>query len=164
MYTLNMSEAWLNFAIVIFIQFLVFIAYAYYAKKLSKVPQTLIKGILIGMIFGLLFDLVFGKLLGFHSYVLGFGTSFLILNAAISFGLFSANILLLERIQFPYFYIWTIFIMAIYEITNLFFPVWNWKLALPSIQFLLILSIGYLCGAILIIKISNVTKYIKRLF
>jgi len=159
-----MSKAWLNFAIVIFVQFLVFIAYAYYAKKLSKVPQILVKGILVGIIFGLSFDFVFGELLDFHSYVLGFGISFLILNAAISYGLFSANILLLERIQFPYFYIWTIFIMSIYEITNLFFPVWNWKLALPSIQFLFVLSIGYLCGAILIIGISNATKYLKHLF
>ena len=159
-----MLGAWLNFAIVIFMQFLVFIAYVYYAKKISKLPQILAKGILIGIIFGLFFDFVFGELLGFHSYILGFNISFLILNATISYGIFSANILLLERMQFPYFYISTIFIMAIYEITNLFFPVWNWKLSLPPIQFLLILSIGYICGAIFIIKILNVTKYIKHMF
>jgi len=164
MYTLNMSGAWLNFIIVIFVQFLIFITYAYYTKKLSQVPQVLIKGILIGLIFGLSFDFVFGKLLGLHSYILGFGMPFLVLNTAVSYGFFSANILLLERIRFPHFYIWTIFIMVIYEITNFFFPVWNWGFTLEPFQFLLVLSFGYILGAIFIIGISNTFKYIKRVF
>ncbi len=159
-----MSDTWIYFAIVIFMQVLVFVAYAWYSKKLSKVPQALTKGVLIGIIFGLSFDFVFGKFLGFHSYGLGFGISFLILNAAVSYGLFSANILLLEGMRFPYFYIWTIFIMAMYEITNFFFPVWNWKLGLPPVLFLLVLSVGYICGAILVIRISKVAKYLKHLF
>ena len=159
-----MSVAWLHFSIVIFVQFLVFIICAYHLKKVSQVPHILIKGIMIGIIFGLPFDLILGEFLNFHSYILGFSISFLVLNTAISYGLFAANILLLEQMKFSYFCIWTICIMVVYEITNLFFPVWNWEIILPPIQFLLMLSAGYLGGAILVIRIFNTTKYLKRLF
>ena len=159
-----MSEAWLNFAIVIFVQFIVFIAYAYYAKKLSKVPRILAFGALVGIVFGIPFDLIVGKYFGLYSYVLGFDTLFLVFNWIFLNGLFVANTLLMQRLRIPYFFLGTIALMAIHEIPNYFFRVWTWKFVLPYFEFLLVLSIGYFCGAIVIIGILNASKYLKRLF
>ena len=149
-YTLYMPETWLNFSVIIFVQFLLFIICAFYEKRLSDVARILGLGILTGIVFGLLFDLVFGKFSGFHEYVLGFGVFFLILNAALSYSLFAANILLMQRLRLLQFYIWTVVIVAVYEITNYFFPVWTWEFTLSPIELLMVLSAGYFGGAILI--------------
>jgi len=146
----------LNFAIVIFVQLLLFITCAYHEKKLSNVPRILGWGVLIGIAMGLSFDLVLGKFFGLSSYALGFGAFFLIINAALSYGLFAANILLLQRVRLAHFYIWTVVIVAVYEITNHFFRVWKWELGLPPIEFLIVLSVGYFGGAILVAIISHV--------
>lgn len=149
-------EAWLNFAVVIFTQLFLFIICALHEKKFSDAPRILGWGVLIGIVMGLSFDLVLGKLFGFSSYALGFGAVFLIVNGALSYGLFVGNILLLQRARLMQFYIWTIVIVAVYEITNYFFRVWTWKFALPPIEFLTILSAGYFGGAILVAIISHV--------
>lgn len=151
-----MLEAWLNFAIIIFVQFLLFITCAYYKKRLSDVPRILGLGVLTGIILGLSFDLVLGKFFGLNSYALGFGPFFLILNAALSYGIFVANILLLQQARLPYFYVWTLLVMAVYEITNYFFRVWTWEFSLPDIAFLSVLSAGYFGGAILIAVVWHV--------
>jgi hypothetical protein len=150
-----MSDAWLDFATMILIQSLLFIAFALSQKRFSEVPRILAQGFLIGIPFGLGFDLILGKYLGLSSYVLGFNAFFLIPNAILSYGLFAANILLLKRMRCQYFLTWTLFITAVYEIANLFFPVWDWKINLPPIPFLIVLSIGYVGGAILVIKVSK---------
>jgi hypothetical protein len=146
-----MSEAWLHFASIISVQFLLFIFCAFYEKKLSHISRVLGQGILTGLIFGLAFDLIVGKFLGFHSYLLGFGVSFLILNAALSYGIFAANILLLKDVRLVRFYIWTLVIVTVYEITNHFFRVWTWEFSSSPFEFLIVLLVGYLAGAILII-------------
>lgn len=151
-----MLEDWLNFAIIILVQLLLFTAHAYYEKRLSDVPRILGYGVLIGIVFGIPFDLVVGKFFGLHSYALGFGAFFLILNATLSYGLFAANTLLMQRARLVHFYIWTIGIVAVYETTNLFFRVWTWEFALPDIAFLIVLSAGYFGGAILVAVISHV--------
>lgn len=145
-----MSEAWLNFTIIIIIQSLLFVFYTYYEKKLSDIPHVLRLGILTGIIFGLLFDFILGKLFGLHSYALGFGVLFLILNSALSYGLFAATILLMQRARLIKFCVWTLIVTAVYEITNHFFHVWTWEFALSQVQFLIVLSVGYFAGAILI--------------
>jgi len=145
-----MLEAWSNFTVIIIIQLLLFIFCAYYEKRLSDAPRILGLGVFTGIIFGLLFDFIIGKLFGLHSYVLGFGVLFLILNAALSYGLFAATILLIQRVQLIHFYIWTFVIVAVYEIANHFFRVWTWEFVLSHDQFLIVLSVGYFAGAILI--------------
>lgn len=150
-----MSEAWLDFGTMILIQFLLFVAFALHQERLSETPRLLVQGFLIGIPLGLGFDLILGNYLGLSSYVLGFNAPFLIPNAILSYGLFAANILLLQRMGWQYFLIWTLLIMAIYEIANLFFPVWSWKFNLPAIPYLIVLSIGYIGGAILVLKLSK---------
>lgn len=144
-----MLEAWLNFAIIIFVQLLLFVIYAYYVKRISDIPRILGWGVLIGIAVGLLFDLVLGKFLGLYSYALGFGSFFLTLNGALSYGIFAANTLLLQHARFSHFYIWLIVVIAVYEITNLFFRVWTYEFVLPHIAFLAMLLVGYSAGAIL---------------
>ncbi len=152
-----MSEAWLNFTIVIFVQLLLFIIHAYYEKKLLDVARILGWGVLSGIVLGLFFDLVFGKFFNLFSYTLGFGTLFLILNAALFYGLFAANTLLMQQVRLPHFYIWTMVIGAVSEITNLSFNLWTWKFtSLPLIEYLIVLSAGYFGVAILLALVWHV--------
>jgi len=155
-YFRHMLEAWLNFTVVIFVQALLFIICAYYTKKLPDIPGVLWRGIPVGIALGLLFDCIVGRLFGLHSYTLGFGVFFLVLNAAFSYGLFVANILLLRRVTLFHFYIWIIVIVAVYETTNYFSRVWTWEFALTHIEFLIVLLVGYLVGAVLVATISHI--------
>lgn len=159
-----MSGAWLNFTIVVFVQLFLFIAGAYFEKRLSNIVRILGLSVLIGTVFGALIDLILGKFFGLHSYTLGFGTVFLILNWILLNGFFVANILLAQRMRLSYFYIWTIILVATYEIPNHFFRVWTWEFALPPLQFLIILSAGYFGGAILVAIISHVFFGYRFLF
>ena len=145
-----MQEAWLGFLIVLVVQFLLFIIHAHYEKKLPDVTRILGQGVLSGIVLGLLLDLIFGKFFGLFSYKLGFGVFFLILNAALLYGLFAANILLMQRTRLVNFCLWTIAVGAAFETINLFFPMWTWKFAVPSIQFLIIFLAGNLGAAILV--------------
>ena len=152
-----MSEAWFNFAIVVFVQLLLFLAHAYYEKKLSDVPRILGQGVLSGIVLGLLFDLIFGKFFGLFSYALGFGALFLPLNAALFYGLFAANTLLMQQVRLPHFFIWTMVVGAVTEITNLFLPLWTWKFSsLPPIEYLIVLSAGYFGVAILVAAVWHI--------
>lgn len=149
-----MLGPWINFAIVICIQLLLFIICAYREKKLSDIPNLLWKGVLIGIPMGLLYDHL-GNFLGINSYVLGFGLPFLLVNAAFSYGLFVANILILRNARLTHLYIWTVIIVIVYELTNHLFPVWIWEFALSPILFFLTLSAGYFGGAIFVSMISH---------
>ncbi|MFA6273728.1 MAG: hypothetical protein WC662_01050 [Candidatus Paceibacterota bacterium] len=151
-----MSEAWLNFIIVIFVQFLLFVIHAYYEKKLSDVPRILRKSVLSGIVLGLLLDLIFGKFFGLFSYTLGFGAFFLILNAALLYGLFVANTLLMQRVRLAHFFIWTMVVAAVFEITNLFFHMWTWEFVLPPVEFLIFISAVNFGPAILIATVWHV--------
>lgn len=150
-----MSEAWLNFSVVILVQFLLFLVSAYFSRRLSDVPRILGWSALIGIVMGLSFDLVLGKFFGLNSYALGFGPFFLIVNGLLSYGLFAGNILLLQQTRLVPFYISTMGIVAVYEIINYFFRVWTWEFTLPPIEFLIVLSAGYFGGALLIALTSH---------
>lgn len=145
-----MSEAWLDFIIVIFVQLILFVIHACYEKRLSDVPRILGWGIFSGIVPGLLFDLIFGKFFGLFSYTLGFGLFFLTLNAALLYGLFAANMLLMQRARLAHFFIWTMIVGAVFEITNLFVPLWTWEFAVPSVEFLIVFLAVNFGGAILI--------------
>lgn len=150
-----MTEAWINFGILLFAQFLVFVVIALYENKISSIWRFLGQGILIGVPFGLSFDLVLGKLLGLSSYALGFGAPFLILNAAFSYGIFAATILLLRQQPTLHFYISILFLTALYEILNLFLHVWEWKFPIPESLFPIVLAIGYTVGAVLVVRVAR---------
>lgn len=150
-----MSEAWSNFGILLLVQFLIFLSFAFYEKKLTKIGDILGKGILIGIPLGLFFDLVVGKFLGLSIYALGFGALFLLPNGAFSYGIFAATILLLRHHRPLYFCISTLFITVLYEVVNLFLHVWEWRFPVPTFLFPVVLGVGYIAGAILVIRIFD---------
>ena len=55
---LMISGDWLNFAIMILVQFNFFFVCALYYKKLSEVPFLLLHGIIIGIVVGLVLILI----------------------------------------------------------------------------------------------------------
>ena len=152
-----MSEAWLNFAVVIFVQLLLFIVHAYYEKRLVGVLRILERGVVSGIALGLFFELVLGKIFGLWLNTLGFDVLFLTLNIALLYGLFAANTLLMQQARLAHFYIWTMIVGAVSEITNLFFPMFAWGFAyLPPVEYLFVLSIGYFGGAVLVAAVWHV--------
>lgn len=155
-----MPEAWINFGVLLLVQLLIFVALAIYEKKLSSAWRVLTTGILIGIPFGLSFDLVLGHILGFSTYALGFDWSFLLPNAALSYGVFAATILLL-RLQPLYFCVATLLITALYEFANLFLHVWEWHFPVPVAVFPLVLGIGYVAGAVLVVRVERLFRVIK---
>lgn len=151
-----MEATWLNFAVLIFGQLLLFVAIVAYQKRFGEASRFLRRGALIGFFFGLIFDLVFGKVVGLHSYVLGFGAFFLLLNALLSYGLFSATMLLFSEKKPLYLFAMSFLAMLAYETVNQFFHVWTWKFSLPATQFLVTLSVGYFAGSLLVIFVEKV--------
>ncbi|MFZ2887202.1 MAG: hypothetical protein WA021_05280 [Minisyncoccia bacterium] len=156
-----MPEAWLHFAVVVSVQFLLFIAHAYYAKKISDVPRLRWQGALIGLGMGLFYDLVIGKFFGLASYELGFDAFFLVVNGTLSYGVFAANTLLMQQARLRDILAWIVVLTAVYEIVNYFFRVWTWHfhhlLAFSSlIEFLIVLLFGYFTGAIFVAALSRI--------
>ena len=145
-----MSEAWLNFAVMFFVQLLLFLVHAYFENKLVDVPRILWQGAVSGIVPGLLCDLLFGKYLGLAWYTLGFGPLFLILNAALLYGIFAANMLLMQQARLLYFCIWTVVVTAVFEITNLFFRSYTYTFAVPSPEYVIVAFAGPIGVAIVI--------------
>lgn len=144
-------EDWLNFAIVGFVELILFIACAIYEKRSSDAPRLLFLGILAGMPLGLISDFV---LWGTYSYPLGYGWFYLFLNAAIVYGLFTATVLLLQQVRLLRFAIWSIAMVAVYEITNHFFPVWAYNVT-PFLGLLAFVLVGYFATAVFIALICH---------
>lgn len=163
-YTTHVPEVWMNYAIFIAVQILIFITHAVYENRLKDTPRLLGLGVLIGIGVGLFFDIIFGKFFGLFSYGLGFGYSSLILNAVVLYGLFVADILLLQNARLVYAVLWISMITVVYEGINLFFPVWTWELVLPQITHIVVILIIYFGGAITVAAIGQIMfKYRFRL-
>lgn len=150
-----MSVAWISFGVVIFAQFIFFVLSAFYYKKSRSIPRLLLLGIILGTAIGLLYDNLLGKYFGLFSYTLGFETIFLLLNASLSYGLFVATILLIQKVNTVHFVAWLSTLIAVYEITNYFFPVWSYNFSLPFIPFFILCLAGYSSGALLASVISK---------
>jgi hypothetical protein len=118
---------WASFLAIIAMQFAVFLALAY--KKSAHVSLTkriVVMGIVAGALFGIAFDLIVGQYLGIFNYHLGFELPFLLVNGALSYGLWMLTVLLLQRDRLIAFCGRVIFIGFVYEVSNYFFPVWAW--------------------------------------
>ncbi len=159
-----MLAVWQNFIVLILVQILLFIACAIYEKKLSGLLQILLGGMFTGIVIGLLSDLLWGKFFDLWSYSLGYSAFALILTAAFVYGLFAANVLLLQQARLSRFFVWVMIIMAAYEIANHFFRVWTYELSLPLFGFLLFLIVGYLATAVFVAVVWNFFLGYKFLF
>lgn len=151
-----MPEAWFNFVVVFLVQLALFVIHAWYEKRFSDALRILRRGALSGVVLGPILDLTFGKFLGLCSYTLGFGTPFLLLNGVLLYGLFAANVLLMQRARLLHFCIWSMVVAAVFEITNLFFHLWTYAFAVPSIEFFLVVLIGNVGSAILVAMVWHV--------
>ena len=138
-----MLEEWLNFVVLGFVALILFIICAFYEKRSSDALRILLIGIPLGTVLGLFSDLV---LRGTYSYPLGYGLPYLILNAAVVYGFFTATVLLLQRVRLLRFSIWILATLAVYEITNYFFPVWTYEVT-PFLGWLSFVLVGYFATA-----------------
>jgi LytS/YehU family sensor histidine kinase len=145
-----MSALWFNFAILVFVQLLVFLVHAYYEKKLADVSHVLWWGAISGLIVGPPVDLIIGKYLGVGTYLLGFGPFFLILLAIFGWGLGFANIFLMQQARVLHFCIWMMIVIVVSEILNLFLLLWTWQFAMLSIEYVMIALIAPLALAMAI--------------
>ncbi|HEY4502514.1 MAG TPA: hypothetical protein VJH21_01630 [Candidatus Paceibacterota bacterium] len=144
-----MIGEWVSFAVVIIVQSIFFACIALYYKKIMLIPKILLFGIIIGTVIGLLHDSLLGKYFGLFSYTLGSEVIFLLLNAPLSYGLFVATTLLVQKVSITHFVIWLSILIFVYEITNIFFPVWSYNFSLPLLPFFILCLAGYSSGALL---------------
>lgn len=119
--------SWVNFFIVICAQFLVFLFVAHKEKLVTKIrPVHIVQSVLLGIVFGVAFDLLVGRYLGIFTYALQFDPLFLVVNGALSYGIWMLTIYCIQSNRILSFCAWTIGIGLFCELANYFFPVWSW--------------------------------------
>jgi hypothetical protein len=120
------TEHLANFAVVILVQFVFFVAHAYAVGEREAVVQFLKRGLMLGLFFGITFDLIVGHTFGMYDYAAGYTWWFLIINGLFSWGFMVANIFLLQHHSIWHMYRWSVGLAVVYEIANFYFPVWEW--------------------------------------
>ena len=132
-------------------------AFFFFARALHPKSGSLRQTIgilLVGTVFGIVFDLVVGKYLGVFEYRLGFDGGFLFVNGLFSYGLMASTVYLLRRSTFLRFYFWTELLASVYEIGNVFFPVWRWTFASSSLVEEAVLIGAAYCGLAMLMGIA----------
>ncbi|MBP6924512.1 MAG: hypothetical protein KBB78_03005 [Candidatus Pacebacteria bacterium] len=133
-----------SFAVVILVQFLFFVVHSIIVGERSTIFKHLGQGMLLGLPFGIIFDLCVGKFVGMYEYQLGFMFWFLTINGLFSFGFMMANVRLLYHHTLKHLYVWSVLLALVYELTNYFFPVWNWTFASSAtIEYAFVILIAY---------------------
>jgi len=136
-------ENLLNFLVVILVQFIFLFIHAKSVRELSNLPTYLVQGMILGLPFGITFDVIIGKYVGMFDYQLGFTWWFLTINGILSYGIMIANVLLLFRHTLNHMYFWSVLIGLVYEVVNIFFPVWNWKFSSSAFEYLIVIGVAY---------------------
>ena len=118
---------WTNFLVVISAQLVLLLLLAYSKQGLKKITFTFVlQSLFLGIVAGIIFDLVVGKYIGIFDYALDFTPMFLVLNGALSYGIWILTIHILQSERLLQFFVWTVLIGLIYEVVNYFFRVWYW--------------------------------------
>ena len=153
----------ISFSVVICTQLLFFLFLAHKKRAFKKItPHLVLKGVTAGVLFGMSFDLLVGKFLGICSYALGFGPLFLIINGALSYGLWLLTLWLLRESNLLSFCAWNIALGLVYEIANYFFPVWSWTFGGSFLyQESIIILVMYCGGAMLVAYVSTIATHTK---
>ncbi len=139
-----MTEVYLtNFFIVISVQLLFFLIHYIAVERKHNLLSILLKGIVIGVPFGILFDLLIGNYAGIFKYHLGFEVWFLIINGLLSYGVMVANVFLLHNHSLKHALAWSVALACTYELTNYFFPVWEWTFSSTILEYVLVIFFAY---------------------
>ena len=148
-------ENLLSFIVVISVQLFFFVIHAVSVNRKAQVFAYLRKGMLLGLPFGIVFDLVVGEHFGLFDYQFGYDIRFLIINGIFSYGFMLANVILLHRHSLQHMYFWSVGLAVIYEITNYFFPVWEWTFGSTVMEYvtvILFLYAGLTWGMMLMLR------------
>lgn len=138
------TEHLLSFTIVVIIQLAFFIFHALAVGEGHKILSYLWKGMALGLPFGIIFDLLIGKVVGIYDYEIGFIWWFLIINGIFSFGFMIANVFLLQHHSLLHVLTWSSGLGIVYELTNYYFPVWEWTFATnPILELVIVVFAGY---------------------
>lgn len=148
-------ENFLSFIVVISVQLFFFVFHAVSVNRKAQVFAYLRKGMLLGLPFGIAADLFLGKVIFIHDYEIGFKVWFLIINGIFSYGFMAANVILLHRHSLHHMYLWSVGLASVYEITNYFFPVWEWTFGSAVMEYavvILLLYAGLTWGMMLMLR------------
>lgn len=138
------TEHLLSFTVVVIIQLVFFIFHALAVGEGNKITNYLLKGMALGLPFGVIFDLTIGKMAGVFTYEIGFIWWFLIINGIFSYGFMVANVFLLKHHSISHLLFWSIGLAMVYELTNYYFPVWEWTFATSMIlEIVTVVFAGY---------------------
>lgn len=151
-----------DFAIMIFVQAVLLWFVAHRRGMVRELNVSFFKRTAIfGICFGVPFDLVIGSHAGVFEYVLGFNLVFLVVNGALSYGLWAATIMLLRNVSLLLFWKWTATIGAAYEIANYFFPVWRWTFGSAFVEEMVVIAAAYTGLALLIVVALTLTTRLR---
>lgn len=154
-------ENLISFGIVIVSQLIFFVIHAISVGHKKEIFKYLKTGCFVGLPFGIIFDLIVGKYLGIFHYELGFVWWFLIINGILSYGFMIANILLLKGHSVIHMYLWSVGLGLMYEVTNWFFPVWEWSFISSVSKYVIVVFVAYSGLTWLMMLFLRIMKGIK---
>jgi len=137
------EEHLVNFTIIIGIQLLFFIAHAAIVKKQNNIGKYLFLGVLVGLPFGIAFDFLVGMNISIFSYAIGFPIWFLVINGLFSYGFMIASVFLLQNHSIVNVLAWSFALGLVYELTNYFFPVWEWTFSSIWFEYMVVIGAAY---------------------
>ena len=140
--SIYMNEHTFNFIVVSLVQFVFFSVHYFFTKNTKPLATHLWKGVFIGLPIGLATDLLWGKQVGLFMYYLGFQPWFLILNSALSYGLWVANVSLFQDRNVKHIVVWSLLLGFVYEAANFLFPVWQWTFADTLTEYIVIILVA----------------------
>lgn len=140
-------------------QLLLFLAFSVWVKRTPDVPRLLLQGMGIGTSLGLLSDLLLGRYLDFWSYTLGFRVYTSLITAGCIYGIFAANVLLLQPVRLPHFIFCVVVVTVVYESLNYVLRVWTYSLSLSLIGFSVFLFLGYFLTALAIVGMERISSH-----
>lgn len=153
---------WIDFSVVMVVQLVLFFVFRYWIAPKKPFAKILFFSMLIGVPFGVIFDLIIGGYAGVYDHVLGFGYLFLFFNGLFSHGFMMTTVALWSKVTFWRFYLYSVCLGVLYEITNHFFRIWEWTFFEQSfLEYLLVVLLAY-CGLSLFMALALVLFRVER--
>ena len=155
-----MVDLWIGFFLSVLVQLLIYTVLVYYCSSFLVEIRRLPYYLATGLVCGIFFDYVLGDALGFWSYSLGFGVTFIVLNGFLLWGLFIAEVANLKRLSFLQFGLTCVCIGVISELANVYLRAWEWTIfSNIFLEYVLVIFILYPCfGFFTVLSLQTFTK------